>query len=192
MVAELSQLRLLPFRLTLRRRRGDRRRPDAGRVRQHQKLRRRHADLSRRRPRRRPARHHDGALDSRTKLIRLFPTVFKGTHVDLDRRDHRRAPIGSRVDSPGINAYADGELRVPTAGRRVGGARRAKILRPALQRERRKSPHAAKFAHFASVRAENYFFPTPRLHVVGTRLRGCRPDAAAEPAHLAPLSPPSR
>ncbi|MGK2867022.1 MAG: diacylglycerol kinase [Mycobacterium sp.] len=61
----------------------------------------------------------DGLLDatmvssaSRTKLIRLFPTVFKGTHVDLDEvRTARAATI--TVDSPGINAYADGEYVCP-------------------------------------------------------------------------------
>ena len=61
------------------------------------------------------ADHSDGQLDitmvrgtSRTRLIRLFPTVFKGTHVDLDRVTTDRAR-SVRVDSPGINAYADGE-----------------------------------------------------------------------------------
>ena len=61
MVAELSQLRPLPFRLVFDGRARDRRRPDAGRVRQHPQLRRRDADLPGRRPLRRPARHHDGA-----------------------------------------------------------------------------------------------------------------------------------
>ena len=66
------------------------------------------------------ADHSDGLLDvtmvasaSRTQLIRLFPTVFKGTHVDLDEVTHRRARARSRVDSPGINAYADGEYVCP-------------------------------------------------------------------------------
>ena len=70
----------------------------------------------------------DGLLDatmvasaSRTKLIRLFPTVFKGTHVDLDEVRTARAQTIT-VDSPGINAYADGEYRLPAAGRGVGGA----------------------------------------------------------------------
>ena len=73
----------------------------------------------------------DGLLDvtmvasaSRTKLIRLFPTVFKGTHVDLDEVRTARARTIT-VDSPGINAYADGEYRLPAAGRGVGGAGRA-------------------------------------------------------------------
>lgn len=62
---------------------------------------------------------HDGLLDatmvssaSRTRLIRLFPTVFKGTHVNLDEVRTRRARTIT-VDSPGINAYADGEYVCP-------------------------------------------------------------------------------
>ena len=65
------------------------------------------------------ADHADGQLDitmvqatSRTRLIRLFPTVFKGTHVDLDRVSTERARSVS-VDSRGINAYADGEYACP-------------------------------------------------------------------------------
>ncbi len=61
----------------------------------------------------------DGLLDatmvasaSRMKLIRLFPTVFKGTHVDLDEVRTARAKTIT-VDSPGINAYADGEYVCP-------------------------------------------------------------------------------
>ena len=61
----------------------------------------------------------DGQLDvtmvasaSRTKLIRLFPTVFKGTHVHLDEVRTARAKTIT-VDSPGINAYADGEYMCP-------------------------------------------------------------------------------
>ncbi|WP_326546198.1 diacylglycerol kinase [Mycolicibacterium sp. ND9-15] len=61
----------------------------------------------------------DGQLDvtmvasaSRTKLIRLFPTVFKGTHVHLDEVRTARAKTIT-VDSPGINAYADGEYMSP-------------------------------------------------------------------------------
>jgi diacylglycerol kinase (ATP) len=65
------------------------------------------------------ADHSDGQLDvtmvrsaSRTKLIRLFPTVFKGSHVDLDEVRTERAKTIT-VDSPGINAYADGEYACP-------------------------------------------------------------------------------
>ena len=65
------------------------------------------------------ADHADGQLDitmvhatSRTRLVRLFPTVFKGTHVELDRVTTARAKR-IKVDSPGINAYADGEYASP-------------------------------------------------------------------------------
>jgi diacylglycerol kinase (ATP) len=58
----------------------------------------------------------DGQLDitmvhsaSRTRLIRLFPTVYKGTHVNLDEVTTARATT-VEVESPGINAYADGEF----------------------------------------------------------------------------------
>jgi len=112
MVAELSQLRLLPFRLVLDGEReivtdltlvafGNTRSYGGG------MLICPNAD------------HSDGLLDltmvhsaSRMKLIRLFPTVFKGTHVDLDevRTDRARTIL---VDSPGINAYADGDYVCP-------------------------------------------------------------------------------
>jgi diacylglycerol kinase (ATP) len=62
------------------------------------------------------ADHSDGLLDitmahsaSRTKLIRLFPTVFKGTHVNLPEITTKRAAT-VHVDCPGINAYADGDF----------------------------------------------------------------------------------
>ena len=65
------------------------------------------------------ADHSDGLLDitmvragSRTKLIRLFPTVFKGTHVNLDEVTTERARTVT-VESPGINAYADGDYVCP-------------------------------------------------------------------------------
>ncbi|HEX7322525.1 MAG TPA: diacylglycerol kinase [Mycobacterium sp.] len=61
----------------------------------------------------------DGLLDvtmvhsaSRTKLIRLFPTVFKGTHVDLDEVTTSRVR-SAYVECPGINAYADGDYACP-------------------------------------------------------------------------------
>ncbi len=65
------------------------------------------------------ADHADGLLDvtmvrtgSRTKLIRLFPTVFKGTHINLDEVTTTRARTVT-VESPGINAYADGDYVCP-------------------------------------------------------------------------------
>jgi diacylglycerol kinase (ATP) len=63
--------------------------------------------------------HSDGLLDvtmvrsgSRTRLIRLFPTVFKGTHIELDAVTTARARTIT-VESPGINAYADGDYVCP-------------------------------------------------------------------------------
>jgi diacylglycerol kinase (ATP) len=76
------------------------------------------------------ADHSDGLLDvtmvhsdSRTKLIRLFPTVFKGTHVSLDEVSTRRA-ASIRVECPGINAYADGDFvaQLPVTVSAVPGA----------------------------------------------------------------------
>ena len=110
----------------------------------------------------------DGLLDatmvasaSRTKLIRLFPTVFKGTHVDLDEVRTARAQTIT-VDSPGINAYADGEYvcPLPVEVSAVPGA--LKILRPAtrLRIECRRLPDSA---------------------IECRRL----PDSAIEPGHLA-------
>lgn len=65
------------------------------------------------------ADHGDGLLDvtlvrsgSRTKLIRLFPTVFKGTHVGLAEVSTERARTIT-VECPGINAYADGDYVCP-------------------------------------------------------------------------------
>jgi len=82
------------------------------------------------------ADHADGKLDitmvhsaSRTRLVRLFPTVFRGTHIDLDEVSTARA-ASVRVECPGINAYADGEFAcpLPVQVSAVGGA--LKILRP--------------------------------------------------------------
>jgi len=112
MVAELSKLRLLPFRLVLDGQReivtrltlaafGNTRSYGGG------------MQIC-------PgANHSDGMLDitmvhsaSRTRLIRLFPTVFKGTHVNLDEVTVDRARTIT-VESPGINAYADGDYVCP-------------------------------------------------------------------------------
>jgi diacylglycerol kinase (ATP) len=111
MVAEISKLRLLPFRLSFDGREfeteltlaafGNTRSYGGG------MLICPNAD------------HRDGLLDvtmvqsaSRTRLIRLFPTVFKGTHVDLPEVRTERARTIT-VDCPGINAYADGEYVCP-------------------------------------------------------------------------------
>jgi diacylglycerol kinase (ATP) len=82
------------------------------------------------------ADHADGLLDvtmvqsgSRTRLIRLFPTVFKGTHVELDEVLTKRAKVIA-VDSPGINAYADGELVCPLPVELSAVPSALKILRP--------------------------------------------------------------
>ncbi|KUI01469.1 diacylglycerol kinase [Mycolicibacterium acapulense] len=111
MVAELSKLRLLPFRLSF----------DGQEVTTELTLAafgntRSYGGGMRICPGADPT---DGLLDvtmvasaSRTRLIRLFPTVFKGTHVDLDEVSTARAKTIT-VDSPGINAYADGEYMCP-------------------------------------------------------------------------------
>jgi diacylglycerol kinase (ATP) len=81
----------------------------------------------------------DGQLDatmvasaSRTRLIRLFPTVFKGTHIELDEVRTERARTIT-VDSPGINAYADGEYVCPLPVEVSAVPRALKILRPATR-----------------------------------------------------------
>jgi diacylglycerol kinase (ATP) len=130
-VAELSKLRLLPFRLVFDGQRevvteltlaafgvtrsyggGMRICPDAD--------------------------HGDGLLDvtmvasaSRLKLMRLFPTVFKGTHIDLDEVSTDRAHT-VRVESAGINAYADGDYVCPLPAEisAVPGALRILVPQP--------------------------------------------------------------
>lgn len=112
MLAEISKLRLLPFRLTF---------DDGPEIRTDLTL----AAFGNTRsygggmlicP---GADHSDGLLDvtmitsaSRTRLIRLFPTVFNGTHVDLDEVTTKRART-VHVECPGINAYADGDFALP-------------------------------------------------------------------------------
>ncbi|OFB37194.1 diacylglycerol kinase [Mycolicibacterium sp. (ex Dasyatis americana)] len=112
MLAEISKLRLLPFRLTF---------DDEPEIRTELTL----AAFGNTRsygggmlicP---GADHSDGLLDvtmitsaSRTRLIRLFPTVFKGTHVDLEEVTTKRAR-SVHVKCPGINAYADGDFALP-------------------------------------------------------------------------------
>ncbi|MUL83764.1 MULTISPECIES: diacylglycerol kinase [unclassified Mycolicibacterium] len=82
------------------------------------------------------ADHSDGLLDvtmitsaSRTRLIRLFPTVFKGTHVDLDEVTTKRART-VHVECPGINSYADGDFAAPLPVTVSAVPRALKILVP--------------------------------------------------------------
>jgi diacylglycerol kinase (ATP) len=82
------------------------------------------------------ANHSDGLLDitmvhasSRTKLIRLFPTVFKGTHINLPEVSTDRARTIT-VDSPGINAYADGDYVCPLPAEISAVAGALKIIVP--------------------------------------------------------------
>ncbi|MEU9134096.1 diacylglycerol kinase [Kitasatospora sp. NPDC048540] len=65
------------------------------------------------------ADHADGLLDitlvgamRRRRLVRFFPTVFKGTHVrHPEVSTHRTASL--RIESAGINAYTDGDFAGP-------------------------------------------------------------------------------
>jgi diacylglycerol kinase (ATP) len=129
MVAELSRLRMLPFRLVL---------DDGEEIVTELTL----AAFGNTRsygggmqicP---TADHADGQLDitmvrsaSRINLIRLFPTVFKGTHIHRDGVSTARAKT-VHVESPGINAYADGDYAcpLPVEVSAVPGA--LQILRP--------------------------------------------------------------
>ncbi|OBI98895.1 diacylglycerol kinase [Mycobacterium sp. 1465703.0] len=129
MLAELSQLRLLPFRLVLDG--SDEIDADItlaafGNTRSYGGGMQicPHADYT------------DGLLDitmvheaSRTKLVRLFPTVMKGTHVNLDEVSTARAKT-IHVECPGINVYADGDFAcaLPAQISVVPGA--LQILRP--------------------------------------------------------------
>jgi diacylglycerol kinase (ATP) len=129
MLAELSQLRLLPFRMVLDGTTeiddditlaafGNTRSygggllicPDADRT--------------------------DGLLDitmvheaSRTKLVRLFPTVMNGTHVKLNEVSTARAR-SIHVDSAGINVYADGDFACPLPAEICAVKGALQILRP--------------------------------------------------------------
>lgn len=58
----------------------------------------------------------DGLLDvtilhpvSKAEFLRTFPRVYRGTHLDHPAVDSRRARV-VELDSPGVNAYADGEF----------------------------------------------------------------------------------
>jgi diacylglycerol kinase (ATP) len=83
------------------------------------------------------ADYTDGLLDitmahtaSRTKLIRLFPTVLKGTHVGLDGVSTARAKT-IHVECPGINVYADGDFACPLPAEISAVPAALQILRPA-------------------------------------------------------------
>jgi len=61
----------------------------------------------------------DGQLDitvvramPRRRVLRFFPTIFKGTHVEQDGIDTYRTP-SVHIEAPGIRAYADGEYVAP-------------------------------------------------------------------------------
>ena len=129
MLAELSQLRLLPFRLVL----DGTQEIDAditlaafGNTRSYGGglLICPNAD------------HTDGLLDitmahsaSRTKLVRLFPTVMKGTHVERDEVTTARAK-SIQVECPGINVYADGDFACPLPAEISAVPAALQILRP--------------------------------------------------------------
>lgn len=129
MVAEISKLRLLPFRLSF----------DGEEVETELTLAafgntKSYGGGMRICPNADPT---DGLLDvtmvasaSRMKLIRLFPTVFKGTHVDLDEVRTARAKTIT-VECPEINAYADGEYVCPLPVEITAVPDALKILRPA-------------------------------------------------------------
>jgi diacylglycerol kinase (ATP) len=130
MLAELSQLRILPFRLVLdgtREIEADITLAAFGNTRSYGGglLICPHADPT------------DGLLDitmahsaSRTKLVRLFPTVMKGTHVNLDEVSTARAK-SIHVECPGINVYADGDFACPLPAEISAVPAAAQILRPA-------------------------------------------------------------
>lgn len=129
MLAELSQLRLLPFRLVLDGREEivtDLTLAAFGNTRSY-------GGGMRICPN---ADHADGQLNitmvhsaSRLRLIRLFPTVYKGTHVELDAVTTARATTVD-VESPGINAYADGEFACPLPAEISAVAGALRILTP--------------------------------------------------------------
>ncbi len=84
------------------------------------------------------ARMDDGLLDvlvvepiSRLEFVRIFPRVYKGTHVSHPRVVVRRGRTLT-IDAPGIVGYADGERLgpLPLACETVPGAIR--VLAPAV------------------------------------------------------------
>ncbi|BDB41959.1 MULTISPECIES: diacylglycerol kinase [Mycobacterium] len=129
MLAELSQLRLLPFRLVLDGKReieADLTMTAFGNTRSYGggMLICPNADRA------------DGLLDltmvksqSRTKLIRFFPTALKGTHVHLDEVTTARAKT-VEVECPGINVYADGDFACPLPAEISAVPAALRVLRP--------------------------------------------------------------
>ena len=78
----------------------------------------------------------DGLLDltmvkseSRKKLVRFFPTALKGTHVGLDEVTTARAKTVD-VDCPGINVYADGDFACPLPAQISAVPAALQVLRP--------------------------------------------------------------
>lgn len=53
-----------------------------------------------------------GGAGSRREVLRLMPSVYRGTHVKHHKIEVVRTP-SLRIESPGINAYADGEYLGP-------------------------------------------------------------------------------
>ncbi|MEB3982471.1 diacylglycerol kinase [Mycobacterium sp. 663a-19] len=130
MLAELSQLRMLPFRLVL----DGTKEIDADITLAAFGNTRSYGGGLLICPRADPT---DGLLDitmahsaSRTKLLRLFPTVMKGTHVDLDEVSTARAK-SVHVECPGINVYADGDFASPLPAEISAVPAALQILRPA-------------------------------------------------------------
>jgi len=129
MFAELSQLRLLPFRLVLDGKQeieADLTMTAFGNTRSYGggMLICPNADRS------------DGLLDltmvrseSRTKLIRFFPTALRGTHIGLDEVTTARAR-SIDVECPGINVYADGDFACPLPAQISAVPAALQILRP--------------------------------------------------------------
>lgn len=129
MLAELSQLRLLPFRLVL----DGTTEIDADITLAAFGNTQSYGGGMRICP---AADYTDGLLDitmvhsaSRTKLVRLFPTVMKGTHVDLDEVSTARAR-SIHVECPGINVYADGDFACALPAEISAVPEALQILRP--------------------------------------------------------------
>lgn len=83
------------------------------------------------------AQTDDGLLDitvvgatTRNRLIRLMPTLYKGTHVDLDGVDTYRARK-VRLTAPDTTAYADGEPLGPLPIEAVSVPSAAQVFVPA-------------------------------------------------------------